>query len=29
LHNVVENLAAQISIQNLKNPKMPKLEILS
>jgi len=29
LHNVVEKLAAQISIQNLKNPKMPKLEILS
>ena len=26
---MVENLAAQISIQNLKNPKMPKLEILN
>jgi ATP-binding protein involved in chromosome partitioning len=29
LLNVVEQLAAQISIQNLKSPKMPKLEILS
>lgn len=29
LHEVVKQLAAQISIQNLKNPKMPKLEILS
>jgi len=26
---VVEQLAAQISIQNIKTPKMPKLEILS
>lgn len=26
---LVEQLAAQISIQNLKNPKMPKLEILN
>jgi ATP-binding protein involved in chromosome partitioning len=26
---VVEQLAAQISIQNIKNPKMPKLEILN
>ncbi|WP_165250079.1 Mrp/NBP35 family ATP-binding protein [Paludisphaera soli] len=26
---MVENLAAQISIRNLKNPKMPKLEILN
>jgi ATP-binding protein involved in chromosome partitioning len=26
---IVEQLAAQISIQNLKNPKMPKLEILN
>jgi len=29
LLNVVEKLAAQISIRNLKSPKMPKLEILS
>jgi ATP-binding protein involved in chromosome partitioning len=29
LLGVVENLAAQISIQNIKTPKMPKLEILS
>jgi len=29
LMGVVQNLAAQISIQNLKNPKMPKLEILT
>jgi ATP-binding protein involved in chromosome partitioning len=29
LLQVVERLAAQISIQNIKNPKMPKLEILS
>jgi ATP-binding protein involved in chromosome partitioning len=29
LLGVVERLAAQISIQNLKNPKMPKLEILN
>lgn len=29
LRDMVEKLAAQISIQNLKNPKMPKLEILS
>ncbi len=29
LLNVVEKLAAQISIQNLKSPKMPKLEIIS
>jgi ATP-binding protein involved in chromosome partitioning len=29
LLGVVEQLAAQISIQNLKAPKMPKLEILS
>ena len=29
LLGVVEQLAAQISIQNLKNPKMPKLEILN
>lgn len=28
LLNVVEKLAAQISIQNLRSPKMPKLEIL-
>ena len=26
---IVEQLAAQISIQNIKNPKMPKLEILN
>ena len=26
---LVEKLAAQISIQNIKTPKMPKLEILS
>ena len=29
LLGVVEQLAAQISIQNIKTPKMPKLEILS
>ncbi|WP_435006419.1 Mrp/NBP35 family ATP-binding protein [Tundrisphaera lichenicola] len=29
LLGVVEQLAAQISIQNIKSPKMPKLEILS
>jgi ATP-binding protein involved in chromosome partitioning len=29
LLNVVEQLAAQISIQNIKTPKMPKLEILN
>ena len=29
LLGVVEKLAAQISIQNLKSPKMPKLEILN
>jgi ATP-binding protein involved in chromosome partitioning len=29
LLGVVEQLAAQISIQNLKSPKMPKLEILN
>lgn len=29
LMGVVERLAAQISVQNLKNPKMPKLEILN
>jgi ATP-binding protein involved in chromosome partitioning len=29
LLGVVEKLAAQISIQNIKTPKMPKLEILS
>jgi ATP-binding protein involved in chromosome partitioning len=29
LLSVVEQLAAQISIQNIKSPKMPKLEILS
>lgn len=29
LLNVVEQLAAQISIQNIKTPKMPKLEIIS
>ncbi len=29
LLGVVEKLAAQISIQNLKTPKMPKLEILN
>ena len=29
LREVVEQLAAQISIQNLKAPKLPKLEILS
>lgn len=29
LRGVVEQLAAQISIQNLKSPKMPTLEILS
>ncbi len=29
LLGVVENLAAQISIQNIKMPKMPKLEILT
>ena len=28
LLGVVEQLAAQISIQNIKTPKMPKLEIL-
>jgi len=28
LLNVVERLAAQISIQNIQKPKMPKLEIL-
>jgi ATP-binding protein involved in chromosome partitioning len=28
LLGVVEKLAAQISIQNIKKPKMPKLEIL-
>jgi len=29
LLGVVEQLAAQISIQNIKTPKMPKLEILN
>ena len=29
LFAVVENMAAQISIQNLKAPKFPKLEILN
>jgi ATP-binding protein involved in chromosome partitioning len=29
LLGIVEQLAAQISIQNIKNPKMPKLEILN
>ena len=29
LLGVVEQLAAQISIQNIKSPKMPKLEILN
>jgi ATP-binding protein involved in chromosome partitioning len=29
LLGVVEQLAAQISIQNLKTPKMPTLEILN
>jgi ATP-binding protein involved in chromosome partitioning len=29
LLGVVEQLAAQISIQNIKMPKMPKLEILT
>ena len=29
LLGVVEQLAAQISIQNIKTPKFPKLEILS
>jgi ATP-binding protein involved in chromosome partitioning len=29
LLGLVEQLAAQISIQNIKNPKMPKLEILN
>ncbi len=29
LLGVVEQLAAQISIQNIKTPKMPKLEILT
>ncbi len=29
LNGVVEQLAAQISIQNLKSPKLPKLEILN
>ncbi|WP_165071707.1 Mrp/NBP35 family ATP-binding protein [Paludisphaera rhizosphaerae] len=29
LMGVVEKLAAQVSIRNLKNPKMPKLEILN
>ncbi len=29
LMNVVENLAAQVSIRNVKNVKMPKLEIIS
>ncbi len=29
LQGVVEQLAAQISIQNIKTPKMPKLEILN
>ena len=29
LMTMVRNLASQISIQNLKNPKMPKLEILN
>ena len=28
LLGVVEQLAAQISIQNIKTPKMPKLEII-
>ncbi len=28
LLGVVEQLAAQISIQNIKTPKMPKLEIV-
>ncbi len=28
LRGIVEQLAAQISIRNLKNPKMPKLEII-
>ena len=29
LLGVVEQLAAQISVQNIKTPKMPKLEILN
>ena len=29
LLGVVEQLAAQISIQNIKTPKMPKLEVIS
>jgi ATP-binding protein involved in chromosome partitioning len=29
LMSVVENLAAQVSIRNMKNVKMPKLEIIS
>ena len=29
LLGIVEQLAAQISIQNIKTPKMPKLEILN
>jgi ATP-binding protein involved in chromosome partitioning len=28
LLGVVEQLAAQISIQNIKTPKMPKLEVI-
>ena len=28
LLSVVEQLAAQISIQNIKTPKMPKLEVI-
>jgi ATP-binding protein involved in chromosome partitioning len=29
LQSVIENLAAQISVQNLKAPKLPKLEIIN